>query len=66
MKRIAVVFGLSMLAWTMLALAGIGALFVYDRVANPQEDSDLMANCWFYGDGQCGPNASWHGFVNFR
>jgi hypothetical protein len=64
-KRIAVVTGLAVGTWIITLLALTGALFVYDRVADPSEDSgNILLNCYVYGDGDCGPNAPWHGFIN--
>lgn len=64
-KRVAVVTGLVLGTWLIVTLAVIGSLFVYDRVMNPSEDSgDYALNCYIYGDGTCGPDAPWHGFIN--
>jgi hypothetical protein len=64
-KRVVTVTLLALVAWSIMAMALIGGLVTYDRVANPQEDSgDLLLNCYIYGDGDCGPNAPFHGFVN--
>lgn len=64
-KRIVTVVSLALLGWLIGALALIGGLTVYDRVANPSEDSgDRLMNCYIYGDGNCGPAAPWHGFTN--
>jgi len=46
---------------SMVMWAGIGASVAL--VASAQED-DPWANCWVYGDHDCGPNGPWHGFVN--
>lgn len=64
-KRVATVVSLALLGWLIGALALVGGLTVYDRVANPSEDSgDLLMNCYIYGDGDCGPDGPWHGFIN--
>jgi len=64
-KRVLVVMSLCLLSWTILTLALIGGVFVYDRTANPAEDSgDYLLNCYVYGDGNCGSSAPWHGFIN--
>jgi hypothetical protein len=64
-KRVVTVASLAQLGWLIGALALVGGLTVYDRVINPSEDSgNLLLNCYAYGDGDCGPNAPWHGFIN--
>lgn len=64
-KRFGVLAGLILGTWMIVSLALVGGLFVYDRVANPTEDSgDLLLNCHIYGDGECGPAQPWHGFIN--
>lgn len=61
------------LVWACVWLSGVamavgilaGLTVAYDVTVNPQEDSsDVMLNCYVYGDGECGPNAPWHGFIN--
>lgn len=53
-----------------VALAVMAALFsyvflgLYGALANVQED-DRAWNCHVMGDMNCGPEAPWHGFVNF-
>lgn len=60
-------------AWVGLWLVGavgglillVGVTIAYDKIADPQEDTkDIMLNCYVYGDGDCGPNAPWHGYIN--
>ena len=52
---------LAVMSWFAL----FGALVTYDRVMNPSEDSgDILLNCYVYGDGDCGPDGPWHGFIN--
>ncbi len=64
-KRVVTVASLALLVWLIGALALVGGLTVYDRVANPTEDSgNPLLHCYIYGDGDCGPNAPWHGFIN--
>jgi hypothetical protein len=46
---------------SMCLWAGIGASVA--MVVTAQED-DALANCWVYGDHDCGSQAPWHGFVN--
>ena len=48
---------------SMIMWAGIGGL-VGVAIGQAQED-DMLANCHVYGDGNCGPNTPWHGFVSF-
>ncbi len=65
LKRVMVIVSLALLGWMIGAMALVGIVFTYDRVMNPSEDSgDLLLNCYVYGDGDCGPNGPWHGFVN--
>ena len=47
----------SMILWVSLGTA-VG-IFLGTR-----EEDDAFANCYVYGDGDCGPKAPWHGFVN--
>lgn len=50
---------LSLVMW-----AGFGTGYaVVGEIITAQED-DAFANCHVYGNGECGPNAPWHGFVN--
>lgn len=60
-------------AWVGLWLVGvvgglvllIGVTIAYDKIADPQEDStNILLNCYVYGDGDCGSKAPWHGYVN--
>jgi hypothetical protein len=61
------------LVWASVWLSGLtmalgiiaGLTVAYDVIADPTEDSsDVLLNCYVYGDGKCGPNAAWHGFIN--
>ena len=60
------VWACTWLSGVALALGVIAGLTVaYDVIADPQEDSgNVLLNCYAYGDGKCGPNAPWHGFIN--
>lgn len=40
---------------------GIGASV---GVVLGSSEDDTLANCHIYGNGECGPDAPWHGFVN--
>lgn len=65
LKRIGMIVILSMLAWVVMILTAIGGLLVADRALDPKEDSgSMILNCHIYGDGECGPSAPWHGFIN--
>lgn len=55
--------------WLVGVVAGVvlfcGFVVAYDASMNPQEDTtDILLNCHVYGDGDCGNNAPWHGFIN--
>lgn len=61
------------LVWVSMWLTGVamavgvlvGVTVAYDVIVDPQEDGgNVMLNCYVYGDGKCGPNAPWHGFIN--
>lgn len=61
------------LVWFGLWLAGVamglvllsGVTVAWNMISDPSEDStNPLLNCYVYGDGDCGPNAPWHGYVN--
>jgi uncharacterized membrane protein len=61
------------LVWVSMWLTGVamavgvlaGLTVAYEVIADPQEDSNnIMLNCHVYGNGKCGPDAPWHGFIN--
>lgn len=64
-KAVASYIGLWLIGALVMAFALVGAVVVYDRVVDPTEDSgNYLLNCHVYGDGECGPNGPWHGFIN--
>lgn len=65
-KRGLVIGVLALITESVLILAFIGGLTMYDRVVDPAEDSgNILLNCHIYGDGDCGGHP-WYkfGFVN--
>lgn len=43
---------------------GIGGLAVITYETVTAQEDDPLANCWVYGDHNCGAHAPWHGYVN--
>lgn len=64
-KAVAVSAGYWLIGAVTAVVLFCGFVVAYDASMNPQEDStDILLNCHVYGDGDCGPNAPLHGFIN--
>ena len=52
-------------AYVSGAVLAVGVVVGLVMVTNPAEDEALF-NCHVNGNSQCGSEAVWHGFVNYR
>lgn len=65
LKRIGVLVSLALASMMITFLSLVGGLTMIHKVADFTEDSgSIVLNCHLYGDGNCGTDAPWHGFVN--
>lgn len=63
-KNLVMTAVLGLAAWVVLVLLAFVGLGIWAELGWIAEDATLF-NCRFMGNWTCGPDAPWHGFVNW-